>query len=789
MAIIDISGQNDTDVVNGAIITNTTMAISTGTGVFEPFLAIQRSPIEEGFNTDSHDLPLDDTHDEFTHSLLLSTIPTRTVNGVDYLEFRVDLNEPDAGSNDLILLQQLKIFQEATGNQVEANWNGTDFGNGGPKYTLGNNQVLLSAEWDAGSGKGDYVFLIPKSNFDFQSPNQFVVVYMKMGTTDNHDPAQSSGGFDEFGVLVAPEPPPSILIEKSGPATIAEGGEDVTYHFVITNTSGLTDPVTVTSLTDDVLGNLLAAAQAANGGNPIVLASGASFSFDYNPPGDLVLNAGDTEHNTVTVIGHDDENTSVTDTDDHTITATNAPPVIDIVKSGPATVVEGGEDVVYHFTITNNSGQTDPVTVTSLGDNVLGNLLGVAEAAFGGTIVLAPGASFSFDYNPPGDLVLNAGDTEHNTVTVIGHDDENTSVTDTDDHTITALNVAPAIDIQKTVDADGDGQFHDFEMVQAFGDSVTYKYVLTNTSPAGAFDPITVDNLTDDQGQFAGFDLVVNGALQAGVTLVKSGGDQDALLEKDETWTYTVTKNVVLNPSENLINTATVTGHDDDGSPVTDTDTAEVLAAVVGPGVRTPGFWSNLGNQFWDGIQNNETKSGPNFPGGELTYKVDSNNDGALDNVKGLLIGDYNHDGLSAGEDTFFINLADAHKVIDASQKDLQDGRFVLARDAVATWLNFLAGNPIGGEADPNSPHHYLDEGIDWLQATNGGTAASTFEDWGGGAAVKQNGTSAWTNPMPGVPDSGNTIHTELDTYNNTGSTFEIVNGVKVFHMYASDGG
>ncbi len=40
---------------------------------------------------------------------------------------------------------------------------------------------------------------------------------------------------------------------------------------------------------DDQLGDLLAAAEAANGGQPILLASGASFSFDFDPEGDLVL--------------------------------------------------------------------------------------------------------------------------------------------------------------------------------------------------------------------------------------------------------------------------------------------------------------------------------------------------------------------------------------------------------------------------------------------------------------------------------------------------------------------
>jgi uncharacterized repeat protein (TIGR01451 family) len=933
MATIDISGQNQTAEVNGAIITNTTLAISTGTGVFDPFLAIQAAPTEEGFNTDSG-LPLDDTHDAFTHSILLNTVPQVTIGDVTYLEFRVDLNESNSDTDGLIMLQQLKIFQEATGTQTEADWNGTDFGTGDPVYTIGDDtDVLLNAKWDAGSGKGDYVFLIPISNFDFSGEDPYIVVYMQMGSDSRKDPEASDSGFDEFGVLsVVNETPPSIDIVKTGPETVGEGGEDVTYHFVITNTSGTGDPVTVDTLNDDVLGDLLAAAVLENGGLPIVLAPGASFEFDYNPEGDLVLNSGEAETNVVTVTGHDDENTPVSDTDDHTITGTDVLPVIEVVKTGPGTVAEGGDTATFTFTITNLSGETDPVTVTSIMDSVYGDLFAEAIAANGGNpIVLGSGLSFEFDITRTVDL--NAGVSEINVVVVHGHDDEDNDTQDDDDHTVTATdvapainlekvavptsifegsatdvtytytvtntspagavdplmltsfvddngtpgdpsddvnllfgfdsdpeggtsygdfydtgdtdgdflvdsdetwtfnythagivanvgniintalvvgqddesnvvqddatatvtvaNVAPTIDIQKTVDANGDNVFSENETVQAFGDSVTYKYVLTNTSPAGAQDPLSIDDLIDDRGTLSTADdvtLVDGGVVQGGVTF--SGDNGNGLLEVGEAWTYTYTTNVNLAPDATLTNVATVTATDDEGSSATDTDDASVTA-VHGPGVRTPGFWGNLGLQFWDGIADNQTKSGDNFPLGELTYKVDSNGDGSLDNVKGLLIGDYNHDGLGTGEDVFFISLDDAHKVIDASQKVLQDTRYVLERDMIATWLNYLAGNPIGEATDENSPHTYLDEGIDWQQATNGGTAASTFEDWGGGAAVKAS-DAKWTTDgaIAGVPDSGATIHAELDSYNNTGSTFYIdQNNVKQFVMYASDGG
>jgi hypothetical protein len=94
--------------------------------------------------------------------------------------------------------------------------------------------------------------------------------------------------------------------------------------------------------------------------------------------------------NVVTVTGVDDEGTEDTDSDHHTIVVTDVAPVIDIVKTGPAEIAEGGEDVTWHFAITNNSESTDPITVTALSDDKLGNLLAAAEAANGGVpIVLA----------------------------------------------------------------------------------------------------------------------------------------------------------------------------------------------------------------------------------------------------------------------------------------------------------------------------------------------------------------------------------------------------------------
>jgi hypothetical protein len=218
---------------------------------------------------------------------------------------------------------------------------------------------------------------------------------------------------------------------------------------------------------------------------------------------------------------------------------------------------------------------------------------------------------------------------------------------------------------------------------------------------------------------------------------------------------------------------------------VTDNDAAHYFSLVdEGLCPRTPGFWQNPNNgaQFWDGISGNEKHAGEDgFPTGELLYAVDSNNDGVINgsDQKGLLIGDYDHDGLtSAGEDTLFVSYADAQTLINASNKQLNgasgDGRYILGRDMVASWLNYLQGSGFGDASDPQSPHHYLDDSIDWMQiysGTNSGGTTETFDKLKlSGSAIKTN-TAIWNTPQSGIDHSASQMHSALDYYNNTGQT------------------
>src|SRR5207248_168335 len=146
-------------------------------------------------------------------------------------------------------------------------------------------------------------------------------------------------------------------------------------------------------------------AQTQNGG-PITLAPGASFSFTFSTA--LTLDGGEAHTNVVTVAAADDEGSLAVASDDHLVNGTNVAPTIIVVKTGPASVPEGGAPVTYTFIVTNTSVATDPVTLTAISDDKLGNLLSAAEAQHGGTaITLAPGASFTFTVSTT--LTLNGG--------------------------------------------------------------------------------------------------------------------------------------------------------------------------------------------------------------------------------------------------------------------------------------------------------------------------------------------------------------------------------------------
>jgi uncharacterized repeat protein (TIGR01451 family) len=441
--------------------------------------------------------------------------------------------------------------------------------------------------------------------------------------------------------------------------------------------------------------------------------------------------------------------------------------------------------------------------------------------------------------------------------TVTADDPNGDEVTDDDDETVT-LEQEPEIDVEKSVKTnlndfvleDGDDTAPGLEA--ATSTDVQFRVVVKNDGNA------TLSNikLTDSVVQ------TLNGVPQAAQTIVFTpdmnaatldaynvfidlDGSGDRNFDGSEDWVNfdTNADGVIdagayaqLSPGESFTlyysltsqvgqhdNTAVISGTIG-AETVTDNDHSNyfVLPSEDCVGVGTPGFWGNNGFAFWNGVSVADGDAAeakhagkPGFAESDLLIQgntngtVDSNGDGMVTAAdKGLLIGDYNQNGVTdVGEDTIFIAYADAVSLINASNRQTNggqaDGIYMVGRDVVATWLNFLANNPNGsedciGQVDNDGridPREAIDAAVDWLQqfASNknaddtigpkgtpagddtntntnfhSATTKATFE-FDGKIETKSASWNSTNTVDPDLALSGSQIHNALDQYNNTG--------------------
>jgi len=164
---------------------------STGTGLIQSFVRIQATGSESGYNTDWRPVQFDElTSATFTHSLLLSDVPIVNIDGVDYREFLLDINENSGGSHELLSLDILKLYTADTGDLHDyASW-------GTPLYDmdeLADNWITLDYNLNAGSGGGDMLAYIP--NDLFAGAEDYVYLFSEFGVHSSSD-----AGFEEWAV-------------------------------------------------------------------------------------------------------------------------------------------------------------------------------------------------------------------------------------------------------------------------------------------------------------------------------------------------------------------------------------------------------------------------------------------------------------------------------------------------------------------------------------------------------------------------------------------------------------
>jgi hypothetical protein len=213
-------------IFNGAIFEEVSPQ-PTGTGYIDSFLRLQHNGTEEGYNTSARPFQYDQKEPiQYTHDIQLKDVPVVTIDGVEYREFYLDINEADSAGKELISLDELRIYLSPTGNLSGYNTNSEklsrltaiyDMDGGLPKGE--DNYIVLNYSLNSGSGSGDMVAYIPNSLFTGSS-EQFVYLYSKFGMQSGMEADDGSdAGFEEWWLKgtstedpVTPVPEPATVL-------------------------------------------------------------------------------------------------------------------------------------------------------------------------------------------------------------------------------------------------------------------------------------------------------------------------------------------------------------------------------------------------------------------------------------------------------------------------------------------------------------------------------------------------------------------------------------------------
>jgi len=360
------------------------------------------------------------------------------------------------------------------------------------------------------------------------------------------------------------KPAPAIEVTKDAATpSVDEPGADVTFNVSVANTAG-GEPITLTSLTDDIYGDITQATPT----NPDVVSTTCSLgtiapsttytcSFVAHVGG-----AADTEHvDTVTASGHDADGVEVEDFDDATVTIDDVTPGVTVTKSAsPLSLNEPGGTVTYTVTV-ENTDPAEAVTLTDLVDDKFGDLLDddgndlISNSTCVDNSVIAIGDTYSCTFDA--EVTGNGGDSHVNTVTGTVVDDEGTEATDDASASVPILDVLPTISVTKSADPTS---------VDEPGGTVTYTVTVENTDAAEA---VTLTDLVDDT--FG--DLLDDGANAA---ISNSTCVDNSVIAIGDTYECTFDAEVTGNGGDSHVNTVDAAAVDDDGNTATGSDTATV---------------------------------------------------------------------------------------------------------------------------------------------------------------------------------------------------------------------
>lgn len=695
--------------------------ISTGTGVFSTFLQIQKTGFEEGFNTDAGKVLDSGSSPNFNHSILLGAIPTVTIDGIVYREFRLDLNEPNGPGASTVNLESLQIYKANVGNLTTLTGATQlyDMDGGANGKTGGGDDANVSVQltaWDSGSGRGDYIVYIPNSFFAGSQASDYIYLYSSLSDAD--------GGFEEWSVRTADAPPAPTAVLTIDKVTVDGGavgdgltvlaGDTISWQYVVRNTG--TGSVSNVSVTDNQGVTPTYTGGDANNNNALDVGESWTFTASGIAVVGPYSNIG-TAHGTGPVNG---ASTALTAT--NASSYFGAAPALTIVKEtvdgtahGDGLQILSGETISWAYHVV-NSGNVALTNVRVMDDN--GTPLNATDDVLVGTVAsLAAGATFDLSYAGTaaiGAYRNNAIVTSNDFVDDAGH---HAVVSDDDASNYFGLNPHLALD-KKT-----NGVDHGLNVFA--GTAVNWTYDVLNDGNVGLTHIVVRDNngtpgIASDDFNAA---PLLSGAFNSGDV------NTNNVLDVGETWHFRTSGVALLG---NYTNIATVTS-----DPVTDTaghsrtPIASDSSDYEGYSNRalTQGFWGSRPDA-WDGVNGsigNPTRAAVNSGVLSAAEINPTTRPGYL------LLGDSDHNGIANDAHNLWISIPLAQAIESAATTG--DARLIMLQQTIATQLNINNGVA--------QPANLIDEAVMWLTGQGSWSGLGVNVDSNSDGVVDQGGTAS----------------------------------------------
>lgn len=212
--------------IGAGIFRAETLPGTAGTGNFDPFLKLNGSPMEQGYNTSAKGV-MDNASGQWTHDLTVGDMSVvQDLTGRYLVAVGMDLNEPNSAGARYQSLDSFQVYVSPIGSQStnDPTQLGTLIYN---MDAVSENALLLDVNRNSagGSGRSDLNIYLDLALFTGVKQSDFVYFYVKMGGVGMGEAPQyptlsfaNDGGFDELrrdyslqSVGSIPEPSAALL--------------------------------------------------------------------------------------------------------------------------------------------------------------------------------------------------------------------------------------------------------------------------------------------------------------------------------------------------------------------------------------------------------------------------------------------------------------------------------------------------------------------------------------------------------------------------------------------------